>query len=241
MNYESLYKRLINQYGLLTKPMNTYMERHHIIPKCVGGDNSSDNLIFLPPRIHYICHRILIKLYPNSNKLKFAFWAMCNQLTGDVQRKYKVSSHGYRIAKLAFCKANSELHKGKKIKPAQIELHRKRMKENNIHKKGKDSHFYGVPLPEETKLKVSTTKKAHPENNGQFKGYYITPVGKFASASQVNTITGVPNHAVINLCKNPKTKIKKCYLKWGYFDIKDVGKSAQELGWDFQYKPVSYV
>jgi hypothetical protein len=25
-----------------------------------------------------ICHRLLVRIYPNNNKLKFALWAMCN-------------------------------------------------------------------------------------------------------------------------------------------------------------------
>lgn len=34
----------------------TYTEKHHIIPKSLGGDNSKTNLVVLTGRQHFICH-----------------------------------------------------------------------------------------------------------------------------------------------------------------------------------------
>lgn len=39
-----------------------YTEKHHIIPKCIGGTNSKDNLIKLTAREHFIVHLLLIKM-----------------------------------------------------------------------------------------------------------------------------------------------------------------------------------
>lgn len=49
-----------------------YKERHHIIPKCMGGNDSESNLVYLTPEEHYVCHQILIKMYPSENSLVFA-------------------------------------------------------------------------------------------------------------------------------------------------------------------------
>ena len=73
-----------------------YTEKHHIIPKSMGGTNKKNNLTTLTAKEHFICHKILCELYPNNEKLKYAFWAMCNQRKN---RDYIVSSRDYEYAK----------------------------------------------------------------------------------------------------------------------------------------------
>lgn len=48
-------------------------EMHHILPKCMGGDDSYDNLVMLTYREHYIAHYLLAKAYPEHKSLWFAF------------------------------------------------------------------------------------------------------------------------------------------------------------------------
>jgi hypothetical protein len=36
-----------------------YVERHHIIPSCLGGSNTSDNIAFLTPEEHYLAPSII--------------------------------------------------------------------------------------------------------------------------------------------------------------------------------------
>ena len=42
------------------------MEKHHIIPKCLGGSNDRKNLVYLTPIEHYIAHRLLANMHPGS-------------------------------------------------------------------------------------------------------------------------------------------------------------------------------
>ncbi len=93
---------LINIYNLIcergkSRVLKTYTEKHHIVPSCMGGDNSKQNLTRLTAREHFLCHKILCHIYPENEKLKFAFWAMCNQTK---YRNYMVSSRDYEYAKL---------------------------------------------------------------------------------------------------------------------------------------------
>jgi hypothetical protein len=55
-----------------------YVEIHHIIPKCAGGDNTCDNLIKLTTREHYLAHWMLSKVGIGvyKYKLQFAFSMM---------------------------------------------------------------------------------------------------------------------------------------------------------------------
>ena len=54
------------------KERNTtkYTEKHHIIPKSLGGSNESSNLVKLTPREHYICHLLLVKMTTGLSKAK---------------------------------------------------------------------------------------------------------------------------------------------------------------------------
>ena len=235
MNYIKLYKNIINNYGSTFKPKNVYTERHHIIPKCVGGNNSVDNLIYVSGRVHFILHRILIKIHPNSNGLKFAFWAMCNQLTGDVNRVYKVTSTVYENAKINFSTINSIRHKGKKMSESYCKNLSDRMLGNTIHKKGKDSHLYGIKRSDETKLKISETIKLNKTQYKYLKGFWLTPKGKFVSLKDCVEETEYRQDSIIKYCKNPHIIVTKRMLNTTkYFNAEDVGKPLSALGWGFE-------
>jgi len=66
--FELIYKRKIIKP--LNKSEDLYTEVHHIIPRCLGGDNKSENLVRLTYREHYICHRLLIKMTEGKSKAK---------------------------------------------------------------------------------------------------------------------------------------------------------------------------
>lgn len=55
---------------------NCTVEIHHIIPRCLGGGDNSDNLIPLTSREHFLAHLMLHKGDPNNTKLKKALQAM---------------------------------------------------------------------------------------------------------------------------------------------------------------------
>lgn len=50
-------------------------EKHHIIPKSLGGCNEGYNLVKLTLREHYICHLLLTKMYEGIPKQKMC-WAL---------------------------------------------------------------------------------------------------------------------------------------------------------------------
>ena len=58
-----------------TKEEFTYVECHHIIPRCVGGSDEKENLVMLTYREHIIAHRLLAKIYDTWN-LWFAVKSM---------------------------------------------------------------------------------------------------------------------------------------------------------------------
>jgi hypothetical protein len=59
--YTKCYNRIIERAQLYhrTKKKDTYFESHHILPKSLGGIDSSDNKILLTAKEHFICHLLL--------------------------------------------------------------------------------------------------------------------------------------------------------------------------------------
>ena len=96
MNYKRIHDQIINRAK--KRVLEGYKEKHHIVPKSMGGGNEQENIIELTAREHFIIHQLLVKIYPDAGKLKSALWFMCNQKGKG--RDYKVSSRVYEQAKL---------------------------------------------------------------------------------------------------------------------------------------------
>jgi hypothetical protein len=54
--YTKHYNLLIEKAKNRTLPKETYTEKHHIIPRSMGGSNKKENLAHLTAREHFICH-----------------------------------------------------------------------------------------------------------------------------------------------------------------------------------------
>ena len=67
MNYRKIYDALITRAK--TRNIDGYFEIHHIIPRCMGGSDSDDNLARLSPEEHYLAHQLLVKIYPENKAL----------------------------------------------------------------------------------------------------------------------------------------------------------------------------
>jgi hypothetical protein len=70
MNYQKHYDLLMNRAR--TRTLEGYCEKHHAIPRCMGGDNSKENIVRLTPEEHYLAHQLLIKMYPENRRLAHA-------------------------------------------------------------------------------------------------------------------------------------------------------------------------
>jgi hypothetical protein len=115
MNHKQIYDRLCmnaKSEGRL-RNKSVYYEAHHIVPKCMGGTGTvaqyktHENIVLLTAREHFVAHKLLLKIYPESKKLKFAFNGMCNQKAPNQQRDYKVTSKDYEMAKALFIESFS--------------------------------------------------------------------------------------------------------------------------------------
>lgn len=144
MDYKLHYINLIKTRFNRNLVDGVYYEKHHIIPVCLGGTNSPNNIIHLTPREHYIAHWLLYRIRPHSNKLSYAFWIMNWPGTNKVKREIRISSRMYEEARNAMRKTNS-----------------RRMLTNN--------HCIGKTLSNEHKQKISISCKGKMNTSEQRK------------------------------------------------------------------------
>ena len=98
MNYQLHYEQLVakSQAACRRKLKRgssdyVYYEQHHIVSKCLGGDNAKENLVLLTAREHFMAHLLLAKANPGNLKLA---WAVI-RLSNDGRRRSKC----YQVAK----------------------------------------------------------------------------------------------------------------------------------------------
>lgn len=98
-----------------TRNISTYIEKHHIIPKSFGGNNSEENLVNLTAREHFICHWLLTKMVDNK-KQKYQMWNAFSCMLyreNPNQKRHKVSSRVFENIKSVGAKIKSEKFSGK--------------------------------------------------------------------------------------------------------------------------------
>lgn len=80
-----------------TYPKTEYTEKHHILPKSLGGDNLRENIIRIPARVHYICHKLLVRMVTDSKDKKKMIHAlnMLAKANNSHQHRYHISSKEY--------------------------------------------------------------------------------------------------------------------------------------------------
>jgi hypothetical protein len=91
MDYCKIYNSLINRAR--NRTLECYSEKHHVIPKCMGGSDESFNIVKLTPEEHYVAHQLLLKIYLNSPQLVYAANMMTvgrttNKIYGWIKRRW---------------------------------------------------------------------------------------------------------------------------------------------------------
>ncbi len=74
MDYQKIYDNLVQSRK--NRLIDGYVEKHHIIPKCLGGTDDKDNLVILTYREHFIAHWLLVKIHKTHSGINYAFLCM---------------------------------------------------------------------------------------------------------------------------------------------------------------------
>lgn len=141
ITYQDFIQNILNTRGRFGISKGEYKERHHIIPKCIGGTNDKDNLIDLYAREHFIAHKLLA-IETNNSKLICAWWNMCNVKNNNEIERYIPTPEEYEEARINFAKYLSET------------------------RSGENHPFYGKHHTEDSLIKISNKSKG--ENNPMY-------------------------------------------------------------------------
>jgi hypothetical protein len=87
------------------KQKNDGLERHHIVPRSMGGKDNKDNLIVLTAREHFIAHRLLVKFTGGADKRKMLL-AIHRMAYGDHRAGYRINARTYEQIRLYRIEAN---------------------------------------------------------------------------------------------------------------------------------------
>lgn len=112
MNYRLHYDRLIERAVARGRP-DGYSERHHIVPKCMGGGDAKDNLVRLTAEEHYVAHQLLVKMHPEHLGLIFGAHRMTHG--GSNHNRANNKYHAWLRRRRA--EAASARRTGKKLSP----------------------------------------------------------------------------------------------------------------------------
>lgn len=179
--YKDFIQNILNTRGRFACG-NEYHERHHIVPKCLGGSNDEDNLIDLFAKEHFIAHKLLATEYPDNKSLTFA-WTCMAFPNNKVQKRYEVTPEEYEEAKKAISRAMSgrtmseetkkklsDSKKGKSLSDETKEKLSKTFKGRLItdeHRKKISEALKGIVFSDEHKSNIGNSKKNKPLSEAQ--------------------------------------------------------------------------
>lgn len=106
MNYQAHYDRLIDRAQ--TRNLEGYVERHHVIPRCMGGGDEIENIVVLTAEEHLVAHLFLIKINPGNYKLVYA----ANMMNMDAHGGRK-NNKRYAWFRRRFAEASRVMNTGK--------------------------------------------------------------------------------------------------------------------------------
>jgi len=98
MNYKSIYDNIVIR-GLdrkfSWKKSDEYFERHHIIPRCMGGSNKRSNLVMLTAKEHFVCHHLLWMMNRTNKGLTLGFHKMRSANKKQHERTFSLTAKEY--------------------------------------------------------------------------------------------------------------------------------------------------
>lgn len=68
--YTKWYFSIVSSAKALGDRIPGYTEKHHIIPKSMGGTDSPDNIVRLSAKQHFVCHHLLTRMVNGENRRK---------------------------------------------------------------------------------------------------------------------------------------------------------------------------
>ena len=144
-------------------PEHEYTERHHIIPRCLGGCDADWNVVDLLPEEHYQCHKLLVDIYPCGSE---HFKMLCAwNITHHTHDRKAISAQEYGKLKRTFASREfppeviERMRNACKNRPPMSEETKKKISESLKN------------LPADVRARINASHKGHPAWNKGLSGY----------------------------------------------------------------------
>lgn len=160
MKYQEIYNNLINR--ALCRISEGYVEKHHIVPRCLGGTDTKENIVNLYPEEHYLAHLLLCKLNKGNSKL---LYATMNMTSGSMINNGKRNNKAYGWLRRQYAESMSGDNNPARRNPnlqkeaAKKRVGQKRTEETRVRMSEAQK---GRTFTEETKRKMAEAAKNRP-------------------------------------------------------------------------------
>lgn len=150
MNYRRHYSWLMDRARARGK-FDGYRELHHVVPRCIGGRDCVENLVYLTAREHFTAHLMLIRMYPCNKGILYAAHMMSKDPNGGMlgSREYEWLRIRYS-AQVSMAKLGNKNFLGKK--------HTEETKRRVSDAQRSRVHAKGYARPPEVRAKIAATK-----------------------------------------------------------------------------------
>ena len=202
-------KYTITYYNIIAQAQSRtttgYTEKHHIIPRSLGGSNDPDNLVVLTAREHLLCHLLLCKMTagPARHKMVRAYALMSGQ-NKQTTRIYASLREEYALIQSQKMQREGNSMYGRKHSPESIV----KMKENRKSQKGEDNPMYGKKHSEETIQKIREARAK--QDVSHLKGREITWADKISKTLKGRKPTAERNAKVSDALTGRKRSKTEC-------------------------------
>jgi len=107
--YSLIYWKLIERAR--DRILEGYFERHHVVPRSLGGDDEQENIVTLTAREHFICHCLLVRMTEGRDrqKMSLALWTMARTR----RKRIRITSRVFARLRTESASILKEMHKGK--------------------------------------------------------------------------------------------------------------------------------
>ena len=125
--YKSWYDSIIQKAN--NRILSGYKEKHHILPRCLGGKDNKENLVELTAKEHFIVHMLLCKFTKGKARIKMLYAFNFMSVVRNKNRDYKINSKIAQKLRLEFFNNKPKHTKESKLKMSKSRLGMKLSKE----------------------------------------------------------------------------------------------------------------
>ena len=80
--YKNVYTSLIDKAKATIFSKECFLEKHHILPRCLGGTDDCENIVLVPIKWHVTLHLLLARIYNNNSSLLLTAYLMTKSRSG---------------------------------------------------------------------------------------------------------------------------------------------------------------